>query len=254
MPRGIDDVHQRYVQQAGWTRAIRQRALAHFSQANPHRLLEVGSGTGAVLAETQQAFPAQVFGLDCDQDAVAFAHLHNPRAGWINGRAEQLPFAAASFDIVCCHFLLLWVADPLAVLLEMRRVTRPGGAVLCLAEPDYGGRIHHPESLESLGVLQEEALRAQGAETRLGRRLRALLRRAGLADVCAGVLGGEWPDDASAQAELDMEWRTAERDLANRLPTTELRRLRAEVDHAIAERGHVLFVPTFYAWGRRPAA
>ena len=52
--------------------------------------------------------------------------------------ASHLPYEDGSFDMVYCSFLLLWVKDPLEVLKEMKRVSR--GSVVCLAEPDYGGR------------------------------------------------------------------------------------------------------------------
>ena len=41
--------------------------------------------------------------------------------------------------------------NPLQALDEMKRVTRPGGHVLILAEPDYTHRIDFPDELEYLG-------------------------------------------------------------------------------------------------------
>jgi len=78
------------------------------------------------------------------------------------------------------------------VLSEMRRVVRPGGWCSQWLSQDYGGRIDYPEDLTHLGELQETALRHQGAETRLGRRLSALFHTAGLQEVETGVLGGQW--------------------------------------------------------------
>ena len=98
----------------------------------------------------------------------------------------------------------------------MRRVTRPGGWVLAMAEPDYGGRIDYPEDLIYLGELQETALRRQGAETRLGRRLSALFHAAGLQEVETGVLGGQWRDAPSLE-DLAREWEVLEVDLADKL-------------------------------------
>jgi SAM-dependent methyltransferase len=98
--------------------------------------------------------PGVVIGLDRDQQVNEYARRSHPGAACITGLGERLPFPDSSFDLVCCHFLLLWVADPLNVLTEMLRVTRPGGGVLCLAEPDYGGRIEYPESLSALGALR----------------------------------------------------------------------------------------------------
>jgi len=80
------------------------------------------------------------------------------------------------------------------------RVTQPGGAILVCAEPDYGGRLDYPDL--PIGRWQAEALRREGADPLLGRKLRALFR-AGRVDV--GVIPGLW-DLATLRAEFDREW------------------------------------------------
>jgi ubiquinone/menaquinone biosynthesis C-methylase UbiE len=50
----------------------------------------------------------------------------------VEGRAEALPFAVASFDAVVSTFSLCTVGDPELVLGEVRRVLVPGGALLLL--------------------------------------------------------------------------------------------------------------------------
>jgi len=253
MPQAPDLLHQRFVQQAGWTRAIRERAFSLFGLPGLQRILEVGSGTGAIASELQRVSSALVVGLDRDPSVNNFARASDRRAAYVTGLGEQLPFPPASFDLTCCHFLLLWVANPLAVLLEMKRVTRPGGGVLCLAEPDYGGRIDYPDSLSELSGLQEQSLRTQGADTRVGRRLRSLLHQARLTDVQVGALGGEWADaDAAMDEQRDMEWRTLAEDLTGRVSTDKLQALEAEYFRAQDEGSRVLFVPTFFGWGTRP--
>jgi SAM-dependent methyltransferase len=254
MPESPERLHQRYLQQAGWTTAIRQRAFSRFGVQDAQRVLEVGSGTGAITTELGRATSGAVIGLDRDPRANAFARAGDRKAAFVTGLGEQLPFPAGIFDLVCSHFLLLWVRDPLAVLVEMQRVTRPGGAVVCLAEPDYGGRIEHPESLAELGALQEQALRAQGADTRLGRRLRHLLQQAGLTKVQAGVLGGEWDDEDAVRAheQGDLEWMTLSDDLKGRVSPADLRKMGADFSRARRDGSHVLFIPTFFGWGIRP--
>jgi demethylmenaquinone methyltransferase / 2-methoxy-6-polyprenyl-1,4-benzoquinol methylase len=48
------------------------------------------------------------------------------------GRADQLPFADATFDAVTFSYLLRYVDDPAATVAEMARVLRPGGTLACL--------------------------------------------------------------------------------------------------------------------------
>ena len=62
----------------------------------------------------------------------------------------------------------------------MVRVTHPGGFVLALAEPDYGGRIDYPTELSQIGDWQKNALKQQGANPLMGRELRSIFSHAGI--------------------------------------------------------------------------
>jgi hypothetical protein len=131
----------------------------------------------------------------------------------------------------------------------MLRVTRRGGAVLALAEPDYGGRIDYPPELQPLGEAQIQSLRQQGADPELGRKLSALLHDCGLIQVETGVLSGSWTQPPSRE-DLDIEWQVLESDLQGR--DLDLVRLRQIDEQAWAEGTRTLFVPTFYGWGIKP--
>ena len=50
----------------------------------------------------------------------------------IQGQAEALPFAEASFDALTFTYLLRYVDDPAATVRELARVVRPGGRVASL--------------------------------------------------------------------------------------------------------------------------
>ena len=170
---------------------------------------------------------------------------------YLAGDGNNLPFQPAVFDVVVCHFLLLWVEDPDRILDEMVRVTKPGGWILALAEPDYGGRIDYPRELETIGQGQIQALLDQGANPYLGRALRALFHSAQLSEIRTGLLGGEWQGSPD-EDQLESEWETLAQDLSDLLPAGEIERFR-RIDHEAWEMGtRVLFVPTFYAVGRAP--
>jgi hypothetical protein len=137
----------------------------------------------------------------------------------------------------------------------MVRVVRQGGAVLLMAEPDYGGRIDYPQELESIAQWQVESLRKQGANPEIGRRLAGLLSDSGLIDVQGGVLGGEWGERPLSQ-DWEMEWQVLRDDLSRIEPDgsahPETIDALQELDRRAWKRGErVLFVPTFYAWGRK---
>jgi ubiquinone/menaquinone biosynthesis C-methylase UbiE len=244
----LSDWHARYQQQAGWTRPLRQHLFAQSNADKAQRILEVGCGTGALLCE----MPTGPFtcGLDHDLTALRFAHQVTS-ATLLTGKAERLPFAASSFDLSFCHFLLLWLPNPFAALCEMRRVTAPGGMILALAEPDYGGRIDYPPSLSALGQLQTQALQQQGANPYIGRSLASLFQRAGLQQVQTGVLGGFWNHQATSSTD-ELEWLVLREDLQNLCSTTELDALQKTEQEAQQRGERLLYIPTFYALGHVP--
>jgi SAM-dependent methyltransferase len=237
----LEEWDEQFSRQAGWTRATRQHLYRRANLLRARRVLDVGSGTGVVTEELAAPTAGEVIGLDIDPAMVAFARQRGGRAEYRLGDAHDLPFPDGWFDVTACHFVLLWCRDPSRAAEEMMRVTRPGGAVLACAEPDYGGRIDYPDL--PLGRWQAEALRSEGADPLLGRKLRALFR-AGQADV--GVIPGLW-DPATLRAEFDREWGLWERSLAGVVPPDELARLRAADQSAIESGERLVFMPVFYA-------
>ncbi|HJS28489.1 MAG TPA: methyltransferase domain-containing protein [Anaerolineales bacterium] len=246
------DWHRRYAQQARWTADLRRHTFQRLGLERATRVIEIGCGTGAVLGGIQSDGGPNRFGLDIKADFLALARRAVPGALLAQADAHRVPFADSVFDAALCHYLLLWVEDPRAVAAEMRRITRPGGAVLALAEPDYGGRLDYPDALRNLGRQQAESLRRQGADPELGRELASILAGAGLREVESGVLGGRW-GQPPGPAELDLEWSVIEADLEGVVPPDELRQLRVLDEAAWKRRERILYVPTFYAIGRKPS-
>ena len=243
------DWHARFTQQATWTRDLRRYLFAQAGLNSARRILEVGCGTGVLLQELAMRKTLAVHGVDIEAGRLLEARVHAPGAVLARGDALALPYPAAAFDLTFCHFLLLWVADPLQALGEMRRVTRPGGAVLALAEPDYGRRLDAPAALEPLGRWQAEALRRQGADPDLGRRLADLFRRAGIPPVETGTLQ-ERGERRPAPGEREQEWAVLDSDLAGLVPEADLQRLKRLDEAAWAAGERRLYVPTHFAWGR----
>jgi SAM-dependent methyltransferase len=163
--------------------------------------------------------------------------------------ALALPFQPDYFDITFCHYFLLWLpGHALDTLHEMIRVTRPGGAVLAMAEPAYTKRIDYPQNLEPLGNLQTLALEKQGADPAMGLRLPELFSQAGLKEIRFGQSGfqntvGEVPD------WLDSEWDTFKDDLRELVPSSELNDLETLDRQAWANGSRILHIPTFYGIG-----
>ncbi|MQC26878.1 MAG: methyltransferase domain-containing protein, partial [Chloroflexi bacterium] len=237
MGLSLKKAHARYKQQAGWTEELRAHLFERAGMVEVERVLEVGSGTGAVLngLKTQ----AEVHGLDIHLPALQFSGLEKAEPGLTGGDAHALPYAGGSFDLVYCHFLLLWVDAAAGVLGEMKRVTRAGGAVLALAEPDYGGRIDYPDELVAFGKLQREALTARGADVEMGRKLAGLFSGAGLEDVEVGVMGAEWSVGNDERGDA-LEREVLKADLEGRVDQVALGRMLAVAEKSQEQGERIL--------------
>ena len=129
----------------------------------PHAaaVLDLGCGTG-VMARAIAArddFAGTVTGVDQSPDFIAAAERLaadegvGDRIEFVVGDAHALDLPAASFDAVVAHTLVSHVRDPLAVLAQAARVTRPGGSV-AIFDGDYASL--------TFGVLGPAARRGDG--------------------------------------------------------------------------------------------
>ena len=146
-----------------------------------------------------------------------------------------------------CHFLLLWVRDPLQVLLEMKRITKSGGHIIAFAEPDYSHRIDKPDELGPLEKWQTESLIKQGADPSLGMRLAGLFFQAGIKINETGTIQSV-ENDASPD-DWEIEWAVIESDLAGSVSGEDIQKMKALDQQARARGERVLHVPTYFAWG-----
>ena len=131
----------------------------------------------------------------------------------------------------------------------MKRVTRNGGYVLALAEPDYSARVDEPAELAALGHWQTESLRRQGADPSLGGRLAELFYQAGIELIETGAIESRGKN-ALSSTEWELEWAVLENDLADFVPVKEIQRLKKLDKDARARGERTLHVPTYFAWGR----
>lgn len=245
------DWHQRFIQQAGWTENLRRYLYNLVGLSAGSAVLEVGCGTGALLPELAAISSNQAYAIDINRSFLTLANQSAPGVHLNQADTHRLPYINGIFDISLCHFLLLWVRNPILVLTEMTRVTRPGGSVLIMAEPDYGARIDYPPSLVALGKWQATALRRQGADPQIGRKITSLMTQAGLELVETGVMGGQWHYPPNWQ-EWNLEWSVLMSDLQGTSSSDQLSKLQKIDRHAWETNQRILYVPTFYSWGRVP--
>jgi ubiquinone/menaquinone biosynthesis C-methylase UbiE len=110
---------------------VQDAILRALVDLDPSRVLDVGCGTGLVCARLDASRPATVVvGCDLSAGMLERAAARTRRVGWVQGRAESLPLATASFDAVFSTDAFHWVPDQTAALREFARVVAPGGRVL----------------------------------------------------------------------------------------------------------------------------
>ena len=105
------------------------------------RVLDVGCGTGALTAElVERLGPSAVTAIDPSERFVTAARERYPGVSVRRASAEQLPFPRDAFDAALAQLVVHFMADPIAGLREMARVTRPGGVVAACVWDHAGGQ------------------------------------------------------------------------------------------------------------------
>lgn len=124
------------------TSAPLRRKMAAYIPAGS-RVLDLACGTCANAGFLGE--DCRYFGVDV---AITGLNRASQDLSLACGDAEQLPFAASSFDAVLATYVLEHSAVPRAMLSQMLRVLRPGGRVLLLG-PAWDFPFWYPNSLHT---------------------------------------------------------------------------------------------------------
>jgi SAM-dependent methyltransferase len=151
--------------------------------------LEVGGGGGSIAAwlATRVGPTGRVLVTDIDPRFLEALDLPNVEVRRHDIATDPLPESA--FDVIHVRLVLNHLAEPARVLARLRTALKPGGWLLC---EDFDSESVRPDPSVNAGevLLQTQMamgrlMADRGFDRRFGRRLFALLREQGLADVDA---------------------------------------------------------------------
>ena len=181
------DAYDRYM--GAWSRQLSPGLVAFAGIRPGHHVLDVGCGPGALTEELLATVgDGSVSAVDPSESFVAAARARYPGVDARQATAEALPFPDNAFDAALAQLVVHFMADPVAGLREMARVTRRGGVVAACVW-DFGGDrgplgpFWEAARATDPSVVDESHL----AGTRDGH-LVELFEAAGLTDVANGVL------------------------------------------------------------------
>ncbi|MGB9777331.1 MAG: class I SAM-dependent methyltransferase [Anaerolineae bacterium] len=112
-----------------------RRLLASFAAelGAARAILEVGTGTGALIPLLREVSPAaSIVSIDLAYGMLWRARRRCPHARLVQADAHALPFTPATFDRIICHNVFPHFRAKPTALRELARVLRPGGLLLIL--------------------------------------------------------------------------------------------------------------------------
>jgi SAM-dependent methyltransferase len=177
--------YERYI--GRWSRRIAPLFLSWLEVPAGYRWLDVGCGTGALCAAIlERCRPASVTGVEPSAGFLETAReALGERVAFHQGSALALPLASASVDVVVSGLVLNFVPDARAALVEMARVTVPGGRVGAYVW-DYADKMEALRFFwDAAALLDPAAALDEGVRFPLASRegLAQLFTAAGLRDV-----------------------------------------------------------------------
>lgn len=94
-------------------------------------LLEIACGTGRLMEKIRAQQPrAHLTGVDLSHQMLRIARRRGPQFRLVGADAVSLPFADRTFDGVVCSNSFHFISDAKSALGEIRRVLKPGAALL----------------------------------------------------------------------------------------------------------------------------
>ncbi len=172
-----------------WSRRVAEVFIDRLDVPSGQRWVDVGCGTGAVTQTIlARRAPESILGVDPSETFLDVARLaiQDPRVAFEIADAASIPLGDDDVDAAVSGLVLNFVPDPVAMLAEMRRVTRPGGTVAIYVW-DYGDGMQIMRHFWDAAIEQDPRVAETAESLRFEickpEPLRAAFQDAGLTDI-----------------------------------------------------------------------
>ena len=123
----------KYDRQTGaWSRLVAPGFIEFMQIQDGDSVLDVGCGTGILsLALAEKTTASRIAGIDLSNGFIDYARTKSgdPRLCFETGDAQSLPYDDNTFDRALAMLVIQFVPDKVRAISEMKRVTKPGGAI-----------------------------------------------------------------------------------------------------------------------------
>lgn len=244
---------------------LKQFFYDYFDFSGSERILEVGCGVGAQTRILLNRFPHLVIdAIDNSRHQLSVAEkvlandVKTGRVSLHHQRAEKLNFPSRHFDGAFLCWFLEHVADPVAILREIRRTMKPGGVIYCTEVHNASFYVHPPcvDMMRYWSAFNEQQLKMQG-DPNVGSKLGSLLKQAGFTKIQVDSKTLLFDDrDRKLRREFLDYWETLLLSAApcltssGAIPRNLVRKMRSEISRFKKLRNSVFLYTPFQASAR----
>ena len=179
--------------------ALWMRTFAAFApERRPLNVLDLGCGVGRFTPALADTFGGPVYGVEpsARMREVAEAGAAHLAVTYLDGRAEAIPLADKSCDLVLMFLSFHHVRDRHEAAAEIARVLRPGGRIL--VRSTFADRVHLLDTWHRFFPRAEEIERGMFPSVQ---EVKDVFARAGLGPVAFETVEVEIAPSLAAQAE-----------------------------------------------------